>query len=116
MPWDVSFVASFFMGSCRMIIQHGRESGGNSILMTLSLNKIIRLRIKSVDIFVNFAILMLITDGGRCIHGSVPSTTQIFIDMMRRLKLICMLVFTSICMYAADNQPVNLVFIGNSIT
>ena len=36
--------------------------------------------------------------------------------MMRKLKLICMLVFTSICMYAADNQPVNLVFIGNSIT
>ena len=35
MPWDVSFVASFFMGSCRMDIQqHGRESGGNSILMT----------------------------------------------------------------------------------
>ena len=106
----------FFMGSCRRDIQQGRESGGSTILMTLSLNKIIRLRIKSVDIFVNFAILMLITDGGRCIHGSVPSTTQIFIDMMRRLKLICMLVFTSICMYAADNQPVNLVFIGNSIT
>lgn len=72
MPWDVSFVASFFMGSCRMDIQQGRKSGENSILMTLSLNKIIRLRIKSVDIFVNFAILMLITDGGRCIHGSVP--------------------------------------------
>lgn len=25
MPWDVSFVASFFMGSCRMDIQQGRE-------------------------------------------------------------------------------------------
>ena len=46
----------------------GRESGGNSILMTLSLNKIIRLRIKSIDIFVNFAILMLRTG----ISGSVP--------------------------------------------
>lgn len=49
-----------------------RQTAGNSILMTFSLNKIIRIRIKSVDIFVNFAILMLITDGGRCIHGSVP--------------------------------------------
>ena len=35
MPWDVSFVASFFfMGACRIDIQQGRESGGNSILMT----------------------------------------------------------------------------------
>ena len=57
MPWDVSFVASFFMGSCRMDIQQGRESGGNSILMTLSLNKIIRLRIKSVDILLHYSIL-----------------------------------------------------------
>lgn len=73
MPWDVSFVASFFMGSCRMDIQQrGGKSAGSTILMTFSLNKIIRIRIKSVDIFVNFAILMLITDGGRCIHGSVP--------------------------------------------
>lgn len=69
MPWDVSFVASFFLGSCRMDIQQrGGKSTGSSILMTLSLNKIIRLRIKSVDIFVNFAILMLRTG----ISGSVP--------------------------------------------
>ena len=34
MPWDVSFVASFFMGSCRRDIQQGRESGGSTILMT----------------------------------------------------------------------------------
>ena len=40
MPWDVSFVASFFMGSCRMDIQQrGGKSTGSSILMTLSLNK-----------------------------------------------------------------------------
>ena len=35
MPWDVSLVASFFIGSCRMDIQQqGRKSGENSILMT----------------------------------------------------------------------------------
>ena len=31
MPWDVSLVASFFIGSCRMDIQQrGGKSGGNS--------------------------------------------------------------------------------------
>ncbi len=64
----------FFMGSCRRDIQQGRESGGSTILMTLSLNKIIRLRIKSVDIFVNFAILKLRTG----ISGSVPHHSNLY--------------------------------------
>lgn len=36
--------------------------------------------------------------------------------MMKRLLLFCFWALVAICLQAADNQPVNLVFIGNSIT